>query len=230
MSTDSSMRRREHTEEADRDTTLILVRHGETAWNAEGRVQGQQNSPLSDRGRQQGELVAERLSHGSVHAVYSSDLARARETAELIAAPHGLTVKLGSALRERNYGVLEGKTIDEAARTQGIWFFAWQANRLHHAPPGGENQPDMCHRVMEALRAIAGAHEGETVVVVTHGGPIKSAVYDVLRIPLSLWGLTWVTNGSITTLRGTPDVFRIVCVNDTCHLGPAYPQLDQMED
>ena len=217
-------------EDRSQEVTLLLVRHGETVWNAEGRVQGQQNSPLSERGREQGRLVAERLSKMKVNAIYSSDLARARRTAEVIAAPHGLTVKPARALRERSFGVLEGKTLEEAGRSQGIWFLAWQADRLHHAPPDGENQPDMCHRVMEALRAIAGAHPGQTVVVVTHGGPIKSAVYDILRIPLSLWGLTWVGNGSITTITGTPDVFRVACLNDTCHLTAAPPKPDEMGD
>ena len=217
-------------EDRSREATLILVRHGETVWNAEGRVQGQQNSALNERGRDQGRMAAERLSKVKVNAVYSSDLARARETADLIAAAHGLTVTPARALRERSYGVLEGKTLEEAARTQGIWFLTWQADRLHHTPPGGENQPDMCQRVMEALRAIAGAHPSQTAVVVTHGGPIKSAVYDILRIPLSLWNLTWVGNGSITTIKGTPDVFRVACWNDTCHLAATPPQPDEMGD
>jgi len=212
------------------EATLLLIRHGETVWNAEGRVQGQQNSPLSARGREQGRLTADRLSKMKVSGIYSSDLSRARQTAEMIAAPHRLTVKLASALRERNYGVLEGNTLEEAARTQGMWLLAWQADRLHRAPPGGENQPDMCRRVMEALRAIAAAHPGQTVVVVTHGGPIKSAVYDILRIPLSLWDLTWVATGSITTITGIPDVFRVACLNDTCHLEAAPPKPDEMGD
>ncbi len=217
-------------EDRSQEATLLLVRHGETAWNAEGRVQGHQNSRLSERGREQGRLVAERLSALKVEAVYSSDLGRARETAEMVAKLHGLTVKPAFALRERNYGVLEGKTLDEAGRTQGIWFMAWQSDRLHHAPPGGENHADMCHRVIEALRAISAAHPGRTVVVVTHGGPIKAAIYDILRIPLSLWGLTWVGNGSVTTIRGTPDVFRVACLNDTCHLESALPKPDEMGD
>ena len=88
----------------------------------------------------------------------------------------------------------------------------------------------MCERVMKALRAIAQAHPGETVVVVTHGGPIKSAVYDILSIPLSLWSLTWISNGSITTIKGTPEVFQVACLNDTCHLAGMPPRRDEMED
>ena len=217
-------------EDRSREATLLLVRHGETVWNNHGRVQGHRDSPLNERGKEQGRLAAERLSRVKLSAIYSSDLERAKQTAEVIAEPHGLPVKVGSALRERNYGVLQGKTLDEAARTEGIWFLPWQADRLNNTPPGGETQPDMCRRVMEALRAVANAHPGETVAVVTHGGPIKSAVYDILRIPLALWGLTWVANGSITTLRGIADVLRLACLNDTCHLLTTYPKPDEMGD
>jgi probable phosphoglycerate mutase len=211
-------------EDRSRDATLILARHGECAWNAEGRVQGHRNSPLTERGREQGRLLAERLSRLSLAGIYSSDLGRCRETAEMIASHHGLSVTLATALRERNFGVLEGQTLEEAAATQGVWFLPWQADRLNSSPPGGERQPEMCQRVMEALRAIARAHPGQTTLVVTHGGPIKSAIYEILRIPLALWNLTWVAHGSITVLQGTPDILRVATTNDTCHLGTTIPR------
>jgi probable phosphoglycerate mutase len=212
----------------EKEATLILVRHGETTWNAEGRVQGHSNSPLNERGRQQAQRVAQHLAKLKVQVIYSSDSTRARETAELIAATHRLPVMASEELRERNYGVLEGKTLAEAARTQGTWFLTWQENR-HNAPPAGESQQQMCERIMEAIRKVATAHAGQTVVVSTHGGPIKSAVYDILRIPLSLWRLTWIENGSITILRGTPDVMRVACLNDTCHLGVLPTPTEQAE-
>lgn len=204
--------------DGDREATLILIRHGETTWNADGRVQGHTNSPLNERGKQQAQRVAQHLARVKVHAVYSSDSTRALETANQVAAAHRLQVMASEELRERNYGVLEGKTLAEAARTQGTWFLSWQENRLN-APPAGESQQQMCERIMEAIRRIASAHAGQTVVVSTHGGPIKSAVYEILRIPLSLWRLTWIENGSITILRGTPDLLRVASFNDTCHLG-----------
>jgi broad specificity phosphatase PhoE len=205
------------------DTTLILIRHGETTWNVEGRVQGHRNAPLSERGRQQAQHLAQHLAKAKIQAVYSSDSSRALETANLIAAVHRLQVFPSEELRERNYGVIEGKTLTEAARTQGTWFLTWQENR-HNAPPAGESQQQMCERIMHALRTIAAAHPGQTVVVSTHGGPVKSAVYEILRIPLALWRLTWIANGSITILCGIPDLMRVACFNDTCHLG-AMPSL-----
>jgi broad specificity phosphatase PhoE len=199
-------------------TTLILVRHGETQWNVERRVQGQFDAPLTVRGRAQARRTAERLAALSVRAVYSSDSGRARETAELIAAPHELTVALRPALRERSYGVLEGKTMEEAAGDDTGWLEAWRADRLRLAPPEGETQPELARRVMSALHEIAAAHAGERVVVSTHGGPIKSAVFDILQVPVSSWDRTWIPNGSITVLVGNPERLLVVAFNDTCHL------------
>lgn len=200
----------------ERETTLYLIRHGESAWNLEGRVQGQQDVPLTDRGREQGRRAAARLARVKLTAVYASDLSRARETGELVAAPHKLSVAAREDLRERSFGVLEGKTLDETAGAP--WLIRWEADRLRNTPPGGETQPEMAERVVAALEAIAAAHPGGRVAVATHGGPIKSMVYHLLRVPLALWNLTFVANGSITVLRGTGEVMRLVTLNDTCHL------------
>lgn len=202
-------------------TTLILVRHGETEWNIERRVQGQIDSQLTARGRAQARRAAERLAQTDVRAVYSSDSGRARETAELIAAPHGLTVAVRPALRERSYGILEGKTMEQVGREDTGWLEAWRADRLRLAPPEGETQPELARRVMSALHDIAAAHAGEQVVVSTHGGPVKCAVFEILQIPISSWDRTWIANGSITVLVGTPERLLVAAFNDTCHLNEA---------
>jgi broad specificity phosphatase PhoE len=132
-------------------------------------------------------------------------------------------VETREGLRERCYGVLEGKTLEEVGATAGAWFVSWEADRIQKSPPAGETQPEMCQRVMDALCEIAQAHPNQTVVAAVHGGPIKSAVYDLLHIPLSLWNLTFISNGSLTTLRGTPELMRVVSFNDTCHLDGLAP-------
>lgn len=203
---------------SDREARLILVRHGETVWNVQDRVQGHQDSPLTERGREQTGRAAKRLAKMDIAAVYSSDTNRARETGGLIAAPHGLAVRPREDLRERSYGVLEGLTLEEAAERDSGWLERWRADRLRLAPPEGESQPELCRRVMAALREIVAAHAGDAVIVATHGGPIKSAVFAVLDIPISSWDRTWVANGSITVLRGTSEVLRVAAYNDTCHL------------
>jgi broad specificity phosphatase PhoE len=213
------------------ETTVILVRHGETEWNLNGRIQGHSDSALTTLGGEQGRRVAERLASEKIAAVYASPASRARDTGELIAAPHGLTVQLVDDLRERSYGRYEGLTLAEIADRDRAALERWlpHPNREELAPPEGETQPEMSRRAMAALREIAARHPGETVAVATHGGPIKSAVFAILDIPITSWHRTWVSNGSLTTLRGAPDQLRVVCFNDTCHLDSTHTKPKTVE-
>jgi probable phosphoglycerate mutase len=208
-------------EQAEDRTTLILVRHGETEWNVVRRIQGHSDSRLTERGREEGRRVAERLAGLKLAAVYASDLGRARETGEMIAAPHGLAVRTKPELRERCYGEFEGRTREEIVAANPDTFAAWVADRQRLAPPGGETQAELSARVMRGLREIAGAHPGETVAIAGHGGPIKSALFAVLDVPIASWDRTWVSNGSVTILRGAPAELRVGCFNDTSHLDTA---------
>ena len=207
----------EQPEGSDR-TTLILVRHGETEWNLEGRIQGHTDSRLTERGREEGRRVAERLANLEVAAVYASDLGRARETGEIIAAPHGLSVQTTPDLRERCYGEFEEKTLSQIREDDPTAVERWLFDRQRLAPPGGETQQELSDRTMRALREIVAAHPGETVIVAGHGGPIKSAVFAVLAVPVDSWDRTWVANGSVTVLRGRRDDLRVASFNDTSHV------------
>lgn len=202
-------------------TTLIFVRHGETEWNLEGRIQGQSDSRLTERGREQGRRAAERLAGLALAAVYASDLGRARETGEMISALHGLAVQTKPELRERCYGEFEGRTREEIVAADPDTFATWLADRQRLAPPGGETQQELSDRVMRAMHEIVGAHPGETVAVAGHGGPIKSALFAVLGIPIDSWDRTWVAHGSVTVLRGRPDDLRVASFNDTSHVDQA---------
>jgi len=206
------------TEKPENRATLVLVRHGETAWNVAGRIQGHSDSGLTSLGREQGRRTAERLAGLDISTVYASDLGRARETGEMIAVPHGLDVKTVQGLRERCYGALGGRTGEEIRGETPEVFERWLGDRQRLAPPGGETQQELSERVLGALREIAGAHPGETVVVATHGGPIKSALFAVLAIPIGSWDRTWVSNGSLTVLRGNRRELKVACFNDTAHL------------
>jgi broad specificity phosphatase PhoE len=212
------------------DATLILVRHGETEWNVQGRWQGQKDSRLTAAGQEQTKRIVERLSAAKISAVYSSDLHRAKQLADLIAASHRLPVIVREDLRERSYGLLEGKTDREAGASEGPWFLSWRADHLRRAPPAGETEQMVCERMTDALGEIADAHPAQAVLVATHGGPIKCALYHFLSIPISLWDLTWVANGSITVLRGRRDLMRVAGFNDVCHLGPISLRPGHMED
>ena len=217
-------------EQAKDRTTLILVRHGETEWNLAGRIQGHSDSRLTARGAEQGRRAAERLAGLDISTVYASDLGRARETGEIIAAPHGLAVKTVQALRERCYGAFEGRTAEEIRGETPDVFERWLGDRQGLAPPEGETQHELSERVMGALGEIAGAHPGETVVVATHGGPIKSAVFAVLEIPIESWDRAWVSNGSVTILKGDQGELKVACFNDTSHLDVEAARREGVED
>jgi len=136
---------------------LLLVRHGETDWNAEGRLQGHTDTPLNDYGRRQARALADELAGAPIDAVYTSDLARARETAEILGGRLGLPVALDPELREKNWGSWEGLTPAERERVEYV----------------GESTEDHRERTMRALAAIAGRHPAGRVLVVTHGGSIR---------------------------------------------------------
>jgi broad specificity phosphatase PhoE len=139
-------------------TALLLVRHGETDWNADGRLQGHTDRPLSDYGRRQARVLAAELEGEELQAIYSSDLARARETAEIVGERLGLPVVLDPDLREKDWGTWEGLTAVERDRVE----FVGEPTEAHQ------------ERILGALRRISERHPGEgRVLVVTHGGSMR---------------------------------------------------------
>jgi broad specificity phosphatase PhoE len=149
-------------------TTILLVRHGETDWNRERRVQGHSDTPLNVTGRAQAQRLAEDLAGEHIDAVYSSDLARAYETARIVADARGLDVTALRDFRERHIGTWEGMTDDEVLQ------------RFPHATSGpwgdAETVDEMADRVYGALQRIADSHPGGRVLVVSHGGPLRSVL------------------------------------------------------
>jgi broad specificity phosphatase PhoE len=151
--------------------TLLLARHGETDWNAERRWQGHAESDLSENGRAQARALADHLRGRGIDAIYSSDLRRARDTAVIVASKLGLPVQVDAALREVDIGEWSGLTTDEIETR-----FPEGAARRRNGGTGwerGEPIEAMSARILSAVRSIAAAHDGETVLAVTHGGPIR---------------------------------------------------------
>ncbi|XVF61130.1 hypothetical protein PTKIN_Ptkin08bG0104400 [Pterospermum kingtungense] len=156
---------------------IVVVRHGETEWNADGRIQGHLDVELNEAGRQQAAAVADRLSkEPKISAVYSSDLKRALVTAETIAARcGGLEVITDPDLRERNLGDLQGLVFREAAKLSSKAYKAFASHRTaQDIPGGGESLDQLYHRCTSSLQRIGEKHKGERVVVVSHGGVIRS--------------------------------------------------------
>jgi probable phosphoglycerate mutase len=157
---------------------ILLARHGETDWNALGRMQGHTDIPLNEAGRAQARALAASIADARIAAVVTSDLLRARETAEIVAAALGLGAPvIEPGLRERRFGVFEGLTRDEiAARHPEAWQ-AWQART--GAPPGAEPRAQAIARMAEALTRLAAAEGGPTLVV-SHGGVMRLWLWDIL--------------------------------------------------
>lgn len=157
-------------------TAILLLRHGQSTWNAEGRWQGQSNPPLSDLGREQAKEASGNLPEVGATAVVTSDLDRARTTGEILADALGLGPPVEDQdLREYDVGDWEGLTREEIEKGWPDQVAAWKEGRLL-ATPGGETRSAFLQRVMAALRRVAEAAElGDTIVVVTHGGVIRAA-------------------------------------------------------
>jgi alpha-ribazole phosphatase len=165
---------------------MILVRHGQTEWNAQQKYQGHTDVPLNDMGRQQAGRVADYLyDQEGVEGLYGSDLARARETAEIIGRRLDLPVTTDTRLRELNFGVWEGLTFSEVYRDYREEFDNWFHHTEGFKVPGGESFQELLNRSLQALREIAVRHSG-TVVVATHGGVIMALLYH-LNGALDLW-------------------------------------------
>ena len=155
-------------------THFFLIRHGETVWNLEKRFQGQKDSPLSEKGRQQANKLGEHFKQIDIQALYSSDLGRAVLTAEPIAANKSLPLKTLTSLRERSFGIFEGRCREEARAENPEAFEAWNLGSFSEVVPGGESRQSLCERVIGALEDIAAAHQQQSVAVVTHGGVLSS--------------------------------------------------------
>jgi broad specificity phosphatase PhoE len=154
-------------------TTIFLARHGETEWNRTGRYQGWADPPLNETGLAQARALAEELASTPFDAVYSSDLRRARETAEIVAAPHGVPVVVEPGLREVNVGEWSGLTRAEVeARFPG------------GERPGGETREQHTARVLAAAERLARAHPGQRVLLVSHGGTMRALRTHVSDEPL----------------------------------------------
>ena len=153
-------------------TTLLLARHGETDWNSERRWQGHADRPLNDAGLAQARELADFLADAPIAAIYSSDLARARQTAEVVAAARALPLELDTGLREVDVGEWSGLSIEEAEQKYPEGFRRWQDGL--HGWDEGESYEQMRERVVAAVLAIAERHPGETILIVTHGGSIRA--------------------------------------------------------
>jgi 2,3-bisphosphoglycerate-dependent phosphoglycerate mutase len=199
-------------------TRVIAVRHGQTEWNVQARIQGQGDSELTEEGRAQARSVAERLAREPFDILVSSDLGRAAATAQAIATRCGKPVILDARLRERHFGVGEGMTYDEVDRAYPGAFARIRNVDPDFVIPGGESRRQFHERVRGAFESLATAHRGKTIVIVTHGGVLATFFRHVHDIPLEVAHPVAITNASYNMLQYDGSRWSVVTWSDNAHL------------
>jgi alpha-ribazole phosphatase len=198
---------------------LILIRHGETDWNATLRYQGHANIPLNQQGRQQARQASARLAHYGATALYTSDILRAAETAEIVGGALGLPPRSMPDLREIDVGQWEGLTPEELYRRFPEHMAAFNRDPARTVRLGGESYAQLQERALVALNAIHAAHPGDEIVLaVSHGGTIRALLCHIIGLDLAHFGRLWLDNGSLTELRHGAHGWRLVRLNDAAHM------------
>jgi broad specificity phosphatase PhoE len=205
---------------------FLLVRHGESTYNAEGRIQGQQDAPLSERGHMQAARIAERLRSYQFDACYASDLSRAADTARAIMHYHpDVPFALTEILREIKFGIFEGRIMPEIEETYPEEYAEWIEARRDYVPPGAESMHDLYERAGRALDWLRGRGDDGTVLVVAHGAILNSFISRFLRIGPEGRHRFHFDNTALAVVDDELFGPRLLLSNDTSHLGPdsAFP-------
>ncbi len=200
------------------DTVLTLVRHGETEWNAAGRIQGHLDIPLDDTGLAQAAAIGERLGGEAFDAILSSDLERALQTARPILRHSEETLVRDARLRERHLGVLQGLTGEEAAIRQPLAWRAFKARNPAATLEGGETLAEFSQRVVGLIKELLRAYLGGRLLLVTHGGVLDAAYRHATGMPLNAARDFPIYNASVNVLRHRDNVWIVQSWGDVSHL------------
>ncbi len=221
------------TPKPDTTTDIILIRHGETAWNRELRFQGHADVPLNDIGHEQARRIGLRLASETAQHLISSDLMRAQQTAAPAALQLSLPVVTSAGLREQYFGIVEGMRSDEIQSLHPRAWEEWLEFREDHAMPEGETAREFHARIVAALGTIATVHQGQHLIVVTHGGVLDMVWRTAKGLSLSGPRRSDIPNAGFNRIRiadpAAPDAIEIVEWADTRHLAdlPPQPTYDQ---
>ena len=199
-------------------TRILAIRHGETAWNVETRIQGQCDIGLNDTGRWQAERLVLALADDRLDAVYSSDLQRALDTASGLAAGAGLALRTDAALRERGFGIFEGLTFADIEQRYPTESLRWRRRDADFGPEGGETLRAFYQRAVSGVASIASRHRGQHVAVVTHGGVLDALYRAASRIALDAPRTWHIGNASLNRLLHGDHGFTLVGWSDSQHL------------
>lgn len=208
------------------ETVLTLVRHGETQWNATGRIQGHLDIPLNATGLAQAAAIGERLGGVAFDAILSSDLERALQTARPIARHSEQTLVCEARLRERHLGVLQGLTGEEAATRHPQAWQVFKARNPDATLEGGETLAEFSRRVVELINDLLRTHAGSRLLLVTHGGVLDAAYRHATALPLNAPRDFPIYNASVNVLRHRGGAWSVESWGDVSHL----PQELAMDD
>jgi len=202
-------------------TRIIAVRHGETAWNVDTRIQGHLDIPLNENGQWQAQQLAQALASEPIDAIYASDLQRAYATAQAVADATGAPITPETGLRERSFGHFQGRTFAEIEAEMPEDARRWRKRDPEYVPEGGESLVMLRERIERTVFALAEKHPGEQVLMVAHGGVLdvlyRMATRQEIQAPR-----TWqLSNAAINRLLWTPDGLTLVGWADTQHLDNA---------
>lgn len=200
-------------------TVIYLIRHAETTWNVEGRLQGALDAPLSERGQEHVRRLAEALRPVPLVAVYSSPLGRACATAEPIAVAHAVPLRTVADLREMAQGEWEGRLISEVRDGDGRPIQARVDSPAESSRPGGETMEQLQARAVAALRLLVERHPGEAIAVVAHGGVNKTLLLSCLGAPLGHHARIAQGGACINIIELGGPLPRVTTLNSTVHLG-----------
>lgn len=209
-------------------TRIILVRHGETPWNVEGRYQGQEDIPLSERGLEQARLLAEGLRDIHIDAAVSSPLKRSCVTCKTAADLHGLEVHVDERLTEINHGSWEGCYAKDIQAQYPDAFHLWHTKpHLVQMPDGGESLADVHKRAMAAMADIISVHPNETVLVAAHDAVNRVILCEALGMDMAHFWQMKQDNTCINVLEYEVGEWRLVLLNSTHHMGSLFSGIEQ---
>lgn len=202
-------------------TRVLLIRHGETDWNVQTRLQGHTDIPLNATGRWQAGRLRAALQGETLDAVYSSDLQRALHTAQAVAEATGAPLRPEPALRERGFGCFEGLTYAEVEARWPADARRWRLREPGFGPAGGENLIDFHARCIAAAARLAAAHPGGSIALVAHGGVLDSLYRAATRVALDAPRSWRMANASLNRLLYSDSGFALVGWDDDAHLAPS---------
>ncbi|PUE06219.1 histidine phosphatase family protein [Limnohabitans sp. T6-5] len=207
-------------------TRILAIRHGETAWNVDTRIQGHLDIPLNEQGLRQANNLARALAQGdAIDAIYASDLSRAHTTASAIAQAMGQTVTAHTGLRERHFGEFQGRTFAEIEAELPEHAWHWRKRTPEWTPPsGGESLVTLRKRIVGTVDELAAQHPGQQIVLVAHGGVLDILYRAATRLELQAPRTWQLTNTAVNRLLWTPQGLSLVGWGDTSHLD------DQVQD